>query len=299
MGDVRAFWNTEACGSHLVEIERGTAEFYRRYRELRYRVEWHIPVLVPFSETKGKKVLEIGCGNGADGTMFARAGADYTGVDLTEAAVDASRKHFEVLGLNGRFQIENAEALSFPDESFDFVYSYGALHHTARPDVAFSEMRRVLKNGGRAVLMLYHKHSLNYYVRILAYMRLRVLWHIVRHANRLAIDRGELKRELKGVRGNVNPSVWQVHYENFLRTGWPYLSASNFVHHATDGPECPFANVYTRKQVRGLFQDFSRVHMTAAHFPFRKYPIARHLPLGFEKRIASLMGWYLLIFLTK
>jgi ubiquinone/menaquinone biosynthesis C-methylase UbiE len=299
LGDVRSFWNTEACGSQLVHVEKGTADFYAQYREVRYRVEWHIPLLVPFSETVGKKVLEIGCGNGADGTLFARAGADYTGVDLTDAAIEASRKHFEVLGLKGTFQIENAERLSFPDDSFDFVYSYGVLHHTAHPLNAFSEVRRVLKTGGRAVLMLYHKHSFNYYVRILTYMRLRVLWQIVKHTNRLARDRAELTRELKGVRGNTSPSVWQVHYENFLRTGWSYLSASNFVHHATDGPECPFAHAYTRKQIQELFHNFSGVHTTTAHFPLRKYPAIRWLPLRLERQVASIMGWYLIIFLSK
>jgi SAM-dependent methyltransferase len=299
LGDVRSFWNTEACGSQLVHVEKGTADFYAQYREVRYRVEWHIPLLVPFSETEGKKVLEIGCGNGADGTLFARAGADYTGVDLTDAAIEASRKHFEVLGLKGTFQIENAERLSFPDDSFDFVYSYGVLHHTAHPLNAFSEVRRVLKPGGKAVLMLYHKHSFNYYVRILTYMRLRVLWNIVKGMHRLGSDRARMGNGLRGVRGNTDPSVWHLHYENFLRMGWPYLSASNFVHHSTDGPECPIAYVYTRRMVREIFRNFSSVRTVAVHLPLRKYPIARWLPLRLEKQAALLAGWYLLVFLTK
>src|SRR5581483_1193671 len=121
---VREFWNTEACGAHYIALEKGTPEFYEKYREFRYRTEWHIPLLVPFGETNGKRVLEIGCGNGADGVMFAEHGADYTGVDLTQTALDATRQHFHVLGLKGTFQIEDAENLSFSDESFDFVYSH-------------------------------------------------------------------------------------------------------------------------------------------------------------------------------
>jgi len=115
VSDVRDFWNVEACGSHFVAAEKGTPEFYEQFRSFRYRTEWHISEFVPFEEAKNKKVLEIGCGNGADGALFAAAGADYTGVDLTSAATIATRRHFEALGLDGRFQIEDAETLSFPD----------------------------------------------------------------------------------------------------------------------------------------------------------------------------------------
>jgi SAM-dependent methyltransferase len=297
--EVRAFWGTEACGSHFVHARKGTAEFYEQYRDFRYRVEWHIPLLVPFHATRNKRVLEIGCGNGADGTMFARAGANYTGVDLTDAAVEATREHFGMLGLAGTFQIEDAERLSFADESFDFVYSYGVLHHTPNPAKAFSEIHRVLKPGGKAVLMLYHKHSLNYYLRILTYMRLRVLLRILRRSGRHSTDRVELRAGLKGVRGNQDASVWQIHYENFLRMGWSYLRAKNFVHHATDGPECPFAYAYTRTVVSRMFSNFGKVNTEVAHFPVRKYTMGTWVPIGLERLLASSMGWYLFVYLTK
>ena len=297
--DVHEFWNTEACGTHYVPLEKGTAEFYERYREFRYRTEWHIPLLVPFSATTGKRVLEIGCGNGADGVMFAKNGAEYTGVDLTDAAVDATRQHFKVLGLQGTFQIENAEQLSFSDASFDFVYSHGVLHHTPHPDVAFREVHRVLKPGGKAVLMLYHKHSLNYYLRIMGYMRGRVLMRILSRVGRFSRDRAELSDVLQGVRGNVGSSVWQLHYKNFLRSGWSYLQAPTFVHHATDGPECPIAFVYTSRAVRRSFAQFSNVGIQIAHFPVRKTFLGRWIPLSIERQVASRLGWYLFVYLTK
>jgi SAM-dependent methyltransferase len=297
--DVHDFWDVEACGSHAVRAERGTAEFYEQYRTFRYNAEWHLPLLVPFAETGGSEVLEIGCGNGSDGAMFALAGARYTGVDLTEAAIEASRGHFHALNLSGRFHIENAEKLSFADESFDFVYSHGVLHHTPQPDTAFSEVYRVLRPGGKAVLMLYHKRSFNYYVRILGYMRARVLLHILLRAPRHKVDRANLGARLLHVRGNDNALVWRAHYENFLRKGWSYLFARNFVHHATDGPECPFAYVYTSKMVGHLFRRFRSVQTRTAHFPLRRYPGLKWLPFSVEKRLASKMGWYLFVYLTK
>jgi ubiquinone/menaquinone biosynthesis C-methylase UbiE len=297
VSEVQAFWGTEACGSHFVETQRGTPEFYEDYRQFRYRTEWHIPLLVPFAEQRGKKVLEIGCGNGADGVMFARAGAQYTGVDLTEAAVEATRTHFQVMGLKGTFQIENAERLSFSDESFDFVYSHGVLHHTPHPESAFAELHRVLRPGGKAVLMLYHKRSINYYVRIMCYMRLRVLLRILSRVRCFTQDRAQLRDEIKGVCGNHNASVWEVHYENFLLQGWSYLEMKNFVHHATDGPECPYAFVYTRASARKLFGHFSGVEMKVAHLPLHKY--RKWVPLRVEKLLAPSVGWYLFIYLTK
>lgn len=297
--DVFEFWNMEACGTSFVTAEKHTQEFFEKFRAFRYSSEWHIPQLVPFSETKGKSVLEIGCGNGADGVLFATAGARYTGVDLTDAAVDATRHHFRLLGLQGTFQKENAERLSFPDNSFDYLYSHGVLHHTENPCRAFSEVFRVLKPGGRAVLMLYHKKSFNYYARILTYMRGRVCWTILKRAGHISADRDQVGRSRIDLRGNRSNAIWQAHYENFLRYGWAYLRSSNFVHHATDGPACPFARVYTKAQVHKMFGNFRSVSTRCAHFPIRNYKFARWVPLRAEGLLAAAFGWYLFIYLTK
>lgn len=297
LSKVHDFWNVEACGTHFAQAEPGTPEFYEEFRRFRYRTEWHIPLLVPFAEAEGKSVLEIGCGNGADGVMFAQAGAAYTGVDLTSAAIEATRNHFRVMGLAGKFETQNAEDLSFPDSSFDMVYSHGVLHHTSRPAKAVAEVHRVLKPGGKAIVMLYHQHSFNYYVRIMGYMRLRVLLRILMRLDRHSRDRRNLARPLLELRGNQDTLVWQAHYENFLRKGWSYLRPSTFVHHATDGPECPFAHVFTRSSVRHLFRDFKSVDTRCAHFPLRKY--SDLIPIRLERRLASLFGWYLFVYAIK
>jgi ubiquinone/menaquinone biosynthesis C-methylase UbiE len=296
---VHGFWNTEACDTHVVKDTPGTADFYEKFREQRYRTQWHIPLLVPFSQAGGKQVLEIGTGNGADGAMFALNGAFYTGVDLTDAALEATRKHFEVLGLRGTFQKENAEKLSFPDGSFDLVYSHGVLHHTPDTQRAIGEVWRVLKPGGRAIIMLYHKHSFNYYVRIMGYMRARVLLTILLRTGSWNRDRELAKAsELQhGLRGNEDRKVWEIHYQNFLKAGWPYLRARNFVHHCTDGPECPIAYAFSKSEARKLFARFSNIEMKVAHFPLKRY--RQWLPLAVERILAVSMGWYLFIFAEK
>jgi len=163
---VRAFWQAHPCGTKFSDAEIGTREFFARIEAHRYAKEWHIPEAADFAGARGLRVLEIGCGLGTDGVRFAKAGADYTGVDLTDAAIELARKRFELSGLRGELRVSDAENLDFADESFDLVYSHGVLHHT--PDIAraVSEIHRVLKPGGRAIVMLYHRDSYNYRVGI-------------------------------------------------------------------------------------------------------------------------------------
>src|SRR5207249_9762909 len=83
----------------------------------------------------------IGCGMGTDGAQFARAGADYTGIDLTEAAIDLARARFALSGLKGDFRVNDAENLDFPDDSFDLVRSE---EHTSELQSRFDLVCRLL-----------------------------------------------------------------------------------------------------------------------------------------------------------
>ena len=208
LNQVESFWRVEACGTHFVDGFANRREFFAKFREHRNRVLQYIPRLVPFEEAAGKSVLEIGCGNGSDGVMFASRGARYTGVDLTQTAVDATSEHFRVLGLEGTFHTADAENLSFPDASFDFVYSLGVLHHTPNPRRAIDEVHRVLRPNGKAIVMLYHKNSINYYLRILGYMRFRVLVRILSRLGRWDSDRRKMaSKSILELRGNQTAQI--------------------------------------------------------------------------------------------
>lgn len=163
---VRAFWQANPCGTKFADAQPGTRLFYELVEKHRYEKEWHIPEAAGFASTRGLRVLEIGCGLGTDGAQFASAGADYIGVDLTDAAVDLARKRFEVFNLPGRFCKADAENLEFDDGAFDLIYSHGVLHHTPDTKRAISEIKRILRPGGRVVVMLYHRDSYNYRVNI-------------------------------------------------------------------------------------------------------------------------------------
>lgn len=111
-----------------------------------------------------KKLLEIGCGMGTDALIFAQQDFSVTGIDLSPVHIDLARKLFKLHSLSADFMKGNAETLPFPDNSFGCVYSFGVLHHTPGTAKAIDEIRRVLVPSGRAVIMLYHKRSLNNFV---------------------------------------------------------------------------------------------------------------------------------------
>ena len=157
--EVRDYWNKASCGEDLY-LQQTDSAGYREQSEERYRLEPYVLELAQFESTRGKRVLEIGVGLGADHQRFAEAGADLHGTDLTERAVDHSRRRLRDSGLPSRLTVGDAEQLQYPDECFDVVYSWGVLHHSPDTLKAFGEVWRVLASGGWARLMIYHKWSL-------------------------------------------------------------------------------------------------------------------------------------------
>ena len=106
-------------------------------------------------------MLEVGCGIGTAAVNFARCGADYTGVELSEASLKLTRQRFDVYGLEGRFVLCNAEQLSQHVESnfYDLVYSFGVIHHSPNQRAIIEEVRKVIRNDGEFRCMLYAKNS--------------------------------------------------------------------------------------------------------------------------------------------
>lgn len=118
-----------------------------------------------FSKWAGRRVLEIGCGAGAASCLFAKGGADVIAIDLTAAAMRLTRDNARQQALDVAVLNMDAEKTAFRSESFDFVFSWGVLHHSSRPEVAFGEVARILKQGGECLLMVYNRNSLRYYFK--------------------------------------------------------------------------------------------------------------------------------------
>ena len=163
---VQLYWDASPCGTKFADAEPGTPTFFQEVERHRYGLEPHILELAPFAKSKDKKVLEIGSGLGTDGVQFAKGGARYSAIDLSPKSLEMARKNFEWRGLRGNFQVGDSENIPFADNTFDYVYSHGVIHHTPNMPRAVQEIHRVLKPGGQAVIMVYHKNSLNYYLGI-------------------------------------------------------------------------------------------------------------------------------------
>lgn len=156
---VKTYWEREACGEIHADAPEGEPEFYDQVERRRDELEPHIARFADFEGARGLRVLEIGVGLGTDFIRFARAGAEATGVDLTERAIGLVRRRLELEGLSADLRVADAEQLPFEDGAFDRVYSWGVLHHTPDTEQAVREAIRVLRPGGDLCVMLYARHS--------------------------------------------------------------------------------------------------------------------------------------------
>ena len=158
---VRDYWNRRPCNLRHSQAEIGSKAYFDQVEARKYMVEPHIPAFADFACWKGKRVLEIGCGLGTDATNFARAGADYTGFELSSASLELTKKRFAIFGLKGTFYLGNAEELNdiIPWQKFDLIYSFGVIHHTLNPDRVIEAAKNYLDSGAEFRLMLYAKHS--------------------------------------------------------------------------------------------------------------------------------------------
>ena len=166
--EVQNQWNSNPVGSHYAKTTKPhTLDWYLEVEAYRYGTysPWAFD-LMEFGQHAGHKVLEVGGGLGTDLSMFARHGAMVTDVDLSAGHLAHAKENFALRGLTGEFVHHDAERLPFPDDTFDVVYSNGVIHHTPNTDQVVGEIRRVLKPGGKAIVMVYAEHSLHYWYRL-------------------------------------------------------------------------------------------------------------------------------------
>lgn len=158
---IKEYWNARPCNIKHSPEPVGTKTYFQQVRDRKYFVEYHIPEFAEFSKWKDKKVLEIGCGIGTDTQSFAEAGAKVTAVDLSENSITIARDRMSLHDLSVDFYQGNAEILSsyVPEDSFDLVYSFGVLHHTANPERAYLEIKKFMRPDTVFKIMVYHKLS--------------------------------------------------------------------------------------------------------------------------------------------
>ncbi|HEX3051169.1 MAG TPA: class I SAM-dependent methyltransferase [Aggregatilineaceae bacterium] len=160
---VKAYWEQEPCGTSpelIGTLRPHSWEWFAQIEAYRYQVEPFIHAAAQFTRFHGQRLLEVGVGVGTDHVQWARAGADCYGIDLTDAAIETTREHLTIYGLDSRLERMDAEHLRFDDAFFDVVYSWGVIHHAESPERIVGQIWRVLKPGGQFIGMFYHRRSL-------------------------------------------------------------------------------------------------------------------------------------------
>ena len=264
-----AFWN-ELCGSALARslgLTDSTPESLRKFDDAYMAMYPYLSRYVTAETLTGKRTLEIGLGYGTLGQLIALHGSQYHGLDIADGPVEMMCYRLRLLGKETEGRVQRGSALDIPysDSTFDYVYSIGCLHHTGDLPKAISEVHRVLAPGGRAVVMLYNRHSF----RQLAQLRMRYVWEVLTGRRR---------------RGSFGEAV-RARYD------------SNAA-----GDAAPHTDFVSRSDVRRhLFKRFSSIRIDVQNFDgyvlFRgRIVIPREHLLG---NIARLLGTDLYIVATK
>jgi len=255
----REQWSQDPCGAESDgEKEFGTRQYFDEVERVRYQkyAPW-MPELMGFNSFAGARLLEVGCGMGTDLLQFARGGALCTGVDLTPRSIAITRQRFALYEQRVDLLIGDGERLPFASDSLDVVYSNGVLHHTPDTAGAICELQRVLKPGGTAKVMIYHKNSLNYW-------------------GELMLHRGVLRGEL-------------------LRGRSPEQIMSSWVEYSEHGSR-PLVKVYTREQTLELFKNFREIKIDVKQLLRSEIPLLGSLlPEKVFKYFQTNFGWNLII----
>ena len=145
--------------------EDGRASVAKYYEVSRARRARYQALLA--ERSAGGQVLEYGCGSGSQAFFLASRARRVVGIDISEVAIAqaAERARREGLARAG-FQVMDAEALEFPDDTFDLICGSGILHHLDL-ERAYAELARTLKPAGTAIFSepLGHNPLINAYRR--------------------------------------------------------------------------------------------------------------------------------------
>jgi len=161
---IKQYWDRQPCNINHSQAEIGSEQFFVENSNKRYFVEPHIKDFAQFHQYQGKRVLEIGCGIGADAAEFVKHGAEYVGVDLSQESVTLARKRFEVFDLQGKFYVmDGADTAALAElGKFDLVYSYGVLHHYPDLPQVLGNISQALDTGSDFRFLVYAKNSWKY-----------------------------------------------------------------------------------------------------------------------------------------
>ena len=174
---IRKYWINNPCeewffgpGINCSNINKIDLKQFKLNASLRYSNEPEILKFTDFNLLKGLNVLEVGYGLGSDAVLLAKSSKNYFGTDLSEVSYEVTSRRLNLYDLkNTNLKIGSSTNLDYEDGFFDFVYSWGVIHHSGNIRKSLEEIFRVLKKGGRSKIMVYNKDSLIVFIYWLYY----------------------------------------------------------------------------------------------------------------------------------
>jgi SAM-dependent methyltransferase len=142
-------------GEHHACLFHGTERFFRAGYNANLITSW-LPALDGVVEKleAGAKVADVGCGHGASAVLMAKTypKSTFIGYDYHADSIRTARERAAAAGVtNARFEV--ADAVSYPDESFDLIAFFDCLHDMGDPVGVSRHARRALKNDGTAMIV--------------------------------------------------------------------------------------------------------------------------------------------------
>ena len=269
--EVKDFWEENPLFTGESEHQLGSKEFFEEHNHAYYddvfagkfKREMFIPPI------KGGKALDLGCGVGfwtIEIQQFREVGQMYSG-DLTQNALDTTRKRLDIYELDSELSLQNAESLTYEDNTFDHVNCQGVIHHTPNTAQCVVEIARVTKPGGTASISVYYK---NFFIR---------------NWRSFAWFGKRLSKMGGGLKGRGRQSIFE---EN----------DTDEITRLYDGDKNPIGKNYSRKEMRAMVGEYFEIEKEFLYFfPARALPF--RIPKFFHRFMARQFGFMIHLNLRK